>query len=121
MPAFERPRPLLQGRVFLIVHALLVIMLARTQAHAHTCTHTYSQTYAHTTHIHTQHTHAHTQHTHRCLYEEVTGWPFLDAGNPSDRIGAEGAMPSSEPTKADYQALNKESEFVWLFADTIGR
>eukprot|EP00983_Pelagomonas_calceolata_P119853 1160645-Pelagomonas_calceolata.AAC.4 len=42
-----------------------------------------------------------------CLHEEVVNWPFLDAGNPSDRIGSEGA---AEPTKADYQALNKDSE-----------
>jgi len=45
----------------------------------------------------------------KCLHEEVVNWPFLDAGNPSDRIGSEGA---AEPTKADYQALNKDSDTI---------
>ncbi|KAF5839315.1 hypothetical protein DUNSADRAFT_1092 [Dunaliella salina] len=45
----------------------------------------------------------------KCLHEEVINWPFLDANNPSDRIGQEGA---AEPTKADYQALNNDSDTI---------
>jgi len=39
----------------------------------------------------------------------MTNWPFLDAS--AEKAGQQGST-AAEPTAADYQALNKDSEFA---------